>query len=1111
MPNNTNQNPLKDFVDPTTVPAMTVDGLTVNKSFAYTGVVDTLNTGNGTLVSPQSTKAQPLKSTKLPNRNTGNTSTSYWTSPTDSIGSKAITAVQFQLKNPNSSDITIFNYVAFDITDVPSNWSLYYQDLNTGIMRQATDVKGNYVGGRTTGVSNGAWIHNEVFLQPIGTTLLELRFDRNVPTLSSVGSYAPGTQYSFELRNLDLKMVATKWNDVPSSSRVASVNVLGFTELYAKRQKDSSQIQTPTVRTANLNSSSYWRSQAQPFGDSIVSLYIDLGSVQTIDSIYLDPLYSGTSCNIYCSSDTTINTEFYCSRKMGTFTQKDSTNPAIFYFNGPQAFVINVPGQTGMSIGTSTNSGLVTPNNIQIIGTQSWSMGISFAPNTGASSGTLVDQYVTASSSHSTTLSYATSSTNYIFTAICNGTSTSVTVPKISKPSGGWTNFPYTIVWGFNATTNQVFIYVDYRANNIISSIVSTASPAPITDSTPFTIGNSSLGGSPTNGYLTDFWIKQDAVTLSTIKSYINNTRNYINSAGPKTSARGDYRSLLMSTLNSANVFYGPNSSYFSAKQWTPAANSLSVRSGTYQIPQFTGQYVKIDFTNLSPQVYPVIRNYQKETKRLPIDVVKGFVHRENQIPNARSDQYLALSTNATTSSYISRGPSNSVATPAGATVTQVLNGITQADLNASQIGSSQSTSLPNSNSIIIDPTSNSNYSAYLGGYPNASDDVAIAQTTLASFTPVGTHNYETDTVTQSWNQGYFAGLKAIGFYKTNPVVIDDTEFYTDMCTIPTSSTGTNGSIFASTTFTQPTVASPGYTSSDVGNTLISQGLSSYTPVTAFQMSAITSDWNSTITSDKALLQNTAINSYLTYTNCPTPTQISTFALSSGVWAFSPTASGSYGPKTGTVSITSSGTGGMRCSAAARIYLPNTNTGTYQLNLWATVSGTTQIVASKTYSNIPLQNFTDLQIAWNVPLSSTITNLQVEVLQINSNVSETFYLTMLSPFTHPIGWFCSPDGINYSPVSPGIGNPNSYTSLGVPTNSFYIKAISYTSKAFINSVVIRPQYLQNAYTPSVSIDYAPDPRTNEVPARVSVYDHPMFKVNTNFFPASMSLGNVSLT
>ena len=1115
---NSNLNPLKDYVDPSTVPDMTVDGLSVNKSYGYSTIVKSINTGTSSLVSPQSTKVQPYGQTTLPNKKSGSVSTSYWTSPKAPIGSKSITAVQFQLKNPNSTDITIFNYLSFAIYDVPANWSLYYQDLASGVMRQATDINGNYVGGRTTGGST-SWITIEAFTQPIGTTLIELRLDRNVPVSSQTGSYITGTEYSFELKNLDLKMIATEWNEVPTSSRITSVNALGFTELYAKRQKDSSQIQTPTVRTNTTSPSSYWKSTAQPFGDAIVSLYVDLGSIQTIDSIYLDPLYSGTMCNIYCSIDNTVNTSFYCSRKQGSFLQKDQNNAVSFYFVGPQSFVKNVPGNTGMSVlGSSSTAGLVCPTGMQINGNSSWSMGISFAPSSTAngSTGYLIDQYLSSSSARSVSLSYSHSASTCSFTAKVNGDNVSVSVPKQTY-SGSWSNFPYTIVFGFNANTNQIFIFVDYKNNTVASATASTTSPYPVSDYYPIYLGNGYNGVHSANGYLTDFWIKQDIATSSVVNRYINSTRSFINATGPATESRGDYRSLLMSTLNSTNVYYGPDSNYFTAKQWTPVQNSINVRSATYRIPQFVGRYIKIDFTNLSPQVYPLLREYNKTAKFMPHEVLQSFVTRENQISNSPTpNNYLPLSTNGIVNGgIITKGTSNIIQTSLGATTTQVFSGITQFDLNATQLGSGAGTSVKNASSKIIDPTSNHNYSAFLSGVPNADAPTAVTQTTLASFTKPGTHTYENVTLRQTWNQGYFAGLKSIGFYKTNQIVVDDTEYYKDLCTIVPSAVGNNGSIFATSNFTapvnMPTLFSPGFKANAIGNKLTSLPLMSFTPVSSFQISANTSDWVPALPPDQALMQNLAINSYLTYTNCTSPNQIPSFLLSTGVWSFAPaTAGSSYGPKTVSASLSGSNTG-MRCSAAARVYLPNTNNGTYQINLYATIGGTTSIVASKTYASVPLQNWTDFEIAWNVPNGVSITNIQAEVLQIDGSVSEIFYLTMLSPFTHPIGWFYSIDGNTFYSVAPGINNPNVYTSLGLLSNVFYIQAVSYSATAQINSVMVKPQYQQNAYTSSVSVDYFPDPRTNEVVGRGSVYDQPMFKLSSHFFPSAYQLANTSLT
>jgi len=243
--------------------------------------------------------------------------------------------------------------------------------------------------------------------------------------------------------------------------------------------------------------------------------------------------------------------------------------------------------------------------------------------------------------------------------------------------------------------------------------------------------------------------------------------------------------------------------------------------------------------------------------------------------------------------------------------------------------------------------------------------------------------------------------------------------------------------------------------------------------------------------------------------------QISTFNLATGVWQFSPNSSNAtYGVATIPISLSPSGldTTNMRCSAIARIFLPNTNNGTYQLNLYGILdSNSSPTLLNSITTKVPLNNWIDIQIPYS-SIQNNIKKLYVELLQIDTTVNEVFYLTMFAPFYHPISWsYALSSGGPWLPITTAINNPYAFASFSTSSTSFTLKAQSYTTNANIKSLLIRPIYQQNPYTPQTSIDYFPDPRTNEVISKVAPCDHPMFHLNNNYYPANLTLSNTIIS
>jgi hypothetical protein len=1166
--NQTIANPIKKYLEaniskqvvsstatPVIGPGMSTDGLIADSNYGYTGVVNTLNTSEIVYSAPQKGQIPKSIKTKLPSSKP--TTTNYWSSPNDILGSSNITSIRIELKLPNTnSDLSYFNYLTFDFLNVPANWSAYYQNSITSSWLPLTDMNGNHIGGRTMGSVTNDWMTIGVRIQPVSTSLIEIRFDRNInnlnPNISQIFNSKNG--YSFKIKNLDIRLIADEWNTVPTNAKIAVKNALGLTEDYVLNQKNSSQIQQLSNRNKSTNPNYYWRSSPQPTGDSVVSLYVDLGSTQTIDRMYLDPLYSGIKCEIYSSNDTTINPSFTCSRRQDVFSQKSTSNLVKFLNFGSQTLPSIPPSCTGAVIpDNSSTAGLQLPGNLNIVGTKSWSMGLKFATpyyttTTGSYTGTLIEQKNVSLNNIPVQLSYTInySTKKITFSAICNGTSISspalnvapypTNLPSnLSNPSTlaatglefqNWTHYPYTLVIGYDDSLNQIYMYYNVQGitNGPSKVTATTNSPYPVRDpsaSIPFVLGNNNTGTSAANGNIVDFWIRQDTVTSNIVSSFIGAPRDFVNGVGVKlTPLSGNYRALFLARLNDLTCFCGPSAEYYESKKWTPINVDLTLRKGSYSFPPTSARFIKLMFTHLHPVVYPIIAQegfIKRRAKFYSADSENYRTNLENNANNTQDTTYYPLATKNTSSPGALQELSSN--TNYGLSTLKINTPLTQSELNLSQ--SNVSTKYAkNVSSAIIDPTSQKSFLSLLKTQPNIVDANIIGSKGRKNTIPGSTvHNLWEEDIYQTWGQSYFVGLKALNFYKFNQTATDDTVYYYDTCSnAPSNTTLNNTTIFVSSVFSGqsliPWVDANGYVASASNQYLYTGALKSFSNVTALQIGIADSDWMPFMPMSDTLMNNYNTSSYLIFNNCLNPIPISTFSLNSSVWSISPpqNSTASYGVKTKPIAIPSSinNTSGMRISGVARIYLPNTNNGTYQINLYATIGGTSTLVNSQTI-NSPLRNWTDLQLSWTVPEGSSITATQVEILQIDPTVIETFYLTMLSTFYKPIGWAYSTDGSNYKNFTSGINDPNSFTVLNSPTQVFYIRAKSYGLGGVINALIVKPeyQYNQNPYSSKVSIDYMPDPRYNEDFSKVDPENQAIFNTSSNYYPLSLSLINLT--
>jgi len=211
----------------------------------------------------------------------------------------------------------------------------------------------------------------------------------------------------------------------------------------------------------------------------------------------------------------------------------------------------------------------------------------------------------------------------------------------------------------------------------------------------------------------------------------------------------------------------------------------------------------------------------------------------------------------------------------------------------------------------------------------------------------------------------------------------------------------------------------------------------------------------------------------------------------------------------------------MRISGVARVYLPSTNSGTYRASLYSTDAfGNQTEVAYKLYNagTLPVRSWFDVEIESFTGANSLTFSMQV--VQVNPLINETFYVSMLAPFYHPVRYeFTNVSGTSFNsttgwyPITTGINDPNYFISTvsGMTASGIQLRMTALDSNVYICGVSVIPYYKQSPLYSDLNIDYLGNSKTNETEARTSIEYKPYFQLNKDLYPYQYSLSSVAPT
>ena len=187
--------------------------------------------------------------------------------------------------------------ISFEALRVPVRIEVWYQDRLEN-WRQVLDRNRLPVSVTVSGSTNPSWYKFHSHIYPIVAKAVQLRCVRIADTTVDSTPYMVGIRNTLLRRNVYDRSAGL----LPFEDEMDAVG-----NIISKYIKD-----WDASRAIDDRPLTFWRSAPMPDHQAVVSLYLDTrapdGSAQIIDSVYLDPVYVGQTLNLYYSNDDTVGT-----------------------------------------------------------------------------------------------------------------------------------------------------------------------------------------------------------------------------------------------------------------------------------------------------------------------------------------------------------------------------------------------------------------------------------------------------------------------------------------------------------------------------------------------------------------------------------------------------------------------------------------------------------------------------------------------------------------------------------------------------------------------------------------------------------------------------------
>lgn len=442
-----------------------------------------------------------------------------------------------------------------------------------------------------------AWQRVDANINPIIVTSVEIRVQR-------IAGANTTALYSLGLRDILFQRTVRTLEDTlyPIQTSTDSLGNLVRKEILDWRPENA----------IDSDSYTFWKSAPQPSPNAVVNFYATVGidpfSPNRIDRIWLDPLYTGCTMNLYYSNDSNMGKiiprpSLIPSSSLKAIIGIDSSG--INMSSSTDTFVI--PTNTFFSAaGGSTSAPLGMFGDTGWIGTEiEISQGLSDA-TTNLTTGTF---YLFASQDFNVQYNFATR--KFVVTFGSGGTIDTFSTAALQMFTVG-SRIQLVLACSMDPiTAKYVLRLIVSSSNNIISdtSLVTTYQTNNLANM--YRKGHYvSVAG--IIGHIRAMIIKAESESTEVYQNFIASPAAFVSPP-----VRPDNTLLLNNPLDNAVYvgnfmdgslgYGGVGDEIYEQKSWTPVWKDWKVERGYFYLPQpVVASHLKLEFSQLTPQPYPV-------------------------------------------------------------------------------------------------------------------------------------------------------------------------------------------------------------------------------------------------------------------------------------------------------------------------------------------------------------------------------------------------------------------------------------------------------------------------------------------------------------------------
>ncbi|OBY33513.1 hypothetical protein [Mycolicibacter kumamotonensis] len=440
-----------------------------------------------------------------------------------------------------------------------------------------------------TGVPD-SWYKWQGDIYPIVAKALQIRATRMPSSVLGDTSYVIGIRNALLRRNIYDRNAGR----LPISSEQDAIG-----NVISKYIKD-----WDAPRAIDNNYTSYWKSAPQPDPNAVVNLFLDLrgddNSPQYVDALDMQPLYNNQILNIYYSIDDTVGT-----RQLNPVTLPPDTDENT-------SWKVDT-GRWDTSLAPTGTSSYLFPMSIGPLVNQDMWIGIEWIPDFDPVNDHLANNpnlFTVTPSNNSGTQWWPTIYYDVVAGAIAlaftDGTDTktySATLSPALVPG-----HPLRIAVGWTYESQSVYIKVCLQNGTVIAHLLDENPDLPAQVTVDGEDGFTNFRGRFTSHIVKlEDYTGHASAFLANPNVYVSPDKLLAHENGKLPSTTLDNAVYAANWTLQTHGSGGTDESFFSNKTWTPVWKNFLTGPGKLYFPQkISAKYLKLEFTNLTQEPYPV-------------------------------------------------------------------------------------------------------------------------------------------------------------------------------------------------------------------------------------------------------------------------------------------------------------------------------------------------------------------------------------------------------------------------------------------------------------------------------------------------------------------------